>query len=799
MNKQQSTIARLTETACVDKPARPSVIVQDGRHIITFTGNRDRWNELCRTAGVPAGADQTIGGDTLTVAWDSHADKIFGPAGTIASRLPNYEMRPQQLQMARIVQRAIEMGVPAVIEGSTGTGKSLAYLAPALAMGKRIVVSTSNRALQMQLFKKDAPSLLGMFPGKTVELAVGKNNYACRNNVEGLGANLKLSQPLRDWYETTETGNTEEITFAVSRQELASITVDDDCAGRACPFFYECHYYRAKDARKTADVVITNHALLCLNEMYPGAGILPTWDVLVVDEAHKLPDYARNVLGAEFSLSSVGKAIEVAQPYVTAPARIDEATGLLGLLDNEVKEFLRGARNVKSGKNSPQVALGDHVFGVAQILGETLDELADEVWSDSEMPTDSDERKRARRAARIRSLGDRVKTMAEPGELVRWIEPNEPVTLKAAPADVSEFVASIAGVTAVTTPVTSRANCARCGRALTSARVAVVDDRAYGPECVKYVDPLGDAEYIDTDQWLASEAGAADSAPVAKGKATIFCSATLATPTLASFMREAGIPDALRMVAGSPFDYESNTIMYLPSAGVPSPDDKRWRDWAVSEIETLVTASGGGAFLLFTSYDAMNYAASRLRPKLKGMTVLVQNELPKLELARRFRADGNAVLFATKSFFEGVSIDGSALRLVIIDKLPFAAPNPLTDAIVANATEHGRTLGYSGRKLSDYVFTQAQVSPMVIELKQAVGRLIRTATDRGAIAILDNRIRATEYGRKLVMPSLPPSPKVARVDAVADWLRNERRPKREPIVMPEMTPAMRKLHEAWPL
>ena len=146
-----------------------------------------------------------------------------------------------------------------------------------------------------------------------------------------------------------------------------------------------------------------------------------------------------------------------------------------------------------------------------------------------------------------------------------------------------------------------------------------------------------------------------------------------------------------------------------------------------------------------------------------------------------------------------MSIDGSALRLVIIDKLPFAAPNPLTDAIAANATAYARSLGYRDKQLSDYVFARANVLPMVIELKQAVGRLIRTATDRGAIAILDNRIRSTPYGRELVMPSLPPSPKVARVDAVADWLRNERRPKREPIVMPEMTPAMRKLHEAWPL
>jgi ATP-dependent DNA helicase DinG len=240
---------------------------------------------------------------------------------------------------------------------------------------------------------------------------------------------------------------------------------------------------------------------------------------------------------------------------------------------------------------------------------------------------------------------------------------------------------------------------------------------------------------------------------------------------MAHFMRSAGLPQALQMQAASPFDYASNALLYLPSGTAPAPSAPNWLAWAIDEMRQLVLAARGGAFLLFTSYNAMNRAAAELGPIFakRGLTVLVQGELAKLETARRFRSDGNAVLFATKSFFEGVSIDGAALRLVVVDKMPFEAPTPLTQAMEADLLDKGRAAGMQGKSLEMYPFNALRVPRMIIELKQALGRLIRTSTDTGVMAVLDSRVRASMYGRSAVIPSLPPAQLVSRIELVQSF------------------------------
>jgi ATP-dependent DNA helicase DinG len=219
---------------------------------------------------------------------------------------------------------------------------------------------------------------------------------------------------------------------------------------------------------------------------------------------------------------------------------------------------------------------------------------------------------------------------------------------------------------------------------------------------------------------------------MAARQATVFCSATLAAPDMAHFMTQAGLPQALQMQAASPFDYANNALHYLPSGTAPAPSAQGWLAWAIDEMRQLVLASRGGAFLLFTSYNAMNTAVAQLGRifTARGLTVLVQGEMPKLETARRFRSDGNAVLFATKSFFEGVSIDGAALRLVVVDKMPFEAPTPLTQAMEADLLDKGRAVGMAGKTLEMYPFNALRVPRMIIELKQALGRLIRVHFQR---------------------------------------------------------------------
>jgi ATP-dependent DNA helicase DinG len=259
---------------------------------------------------------------------------------------------------------------------------------------------------------------------------------------------------------------------------------------------------------------------------------------------------------------------------------------------------------------------------------------------------------------------------------------------------------------------------------------------------------------------------------MADRQTTIFTSATLAAPDMAHFMRTAGLPQALQMQAASPFDYAANALLYLPAGAAPAPSAPEWGAWAIDQMRALVLASGGGAFLLFTSYRMMQEAVAQLRPlfAMRRLTVLVQGDMPKMEIARRFRDDGSAVLFATKSFFEGVSIDGSALRLVVVDKMPFEAPSPLTMAMEADLLDKARAAGMSGKTLEMHPFNALRVPRMVIELKQALGRLIRTQTDQGAMAVLDSRVRSAMYGRNVVIPSLPPAQLVSRIEHVAAFL-----------------------------
>lgn len=785
----KQTFRRLWEAACMDMPTRPSVTVTEEHFQLTITGNEAKWSELTTAAGVPATAQRAIEGDVLTCRWPSHADAIFGKDGMIAQMLPNYEVRLPQLHMARLVQRSIEWNEPVVVEAGTGVGKSYAYAAIAMAMNKRILISTSNKALQMQLYRKDIPFLATLFPGKSVALAQGKGNYACRLKCDkGLP-----NQALAAWYDNTDSGNVEEIDFAVDWKQLATMTVDDDCGGRHCAFYADCFYYDAKAARQAADVVITNHALLCLHQLHPSAGILPNVDLIVVDEAHKLADYARNAIGVEFRLGAMVRTIDLAQGLVEEPDAYNETTLLAVQFERVVQDYLHNARDPK-GNIPAQVGLNQAVLTGGAALAESLRELADEVWGEGNLPVDTEGRKRARRAQRIRSLGDKVAAIAAPNDLVRWIESaSDAITLKAAPSDVSRFIAEMAGVV---TPVTSAAetptytHCARCHRTLTADKVAVLDGQPFGPECIKYVDELGDAETVLLADWLAMDhAPAAVTSVTSGGRAIVFCSATLAAPELTTFLREAGLPDALRMVAASPFNYADNAMLYLPNGASPQPTDAAWRDWVVEEMDRLVVASGGGAFLLFTSNAMMNYAAQTLRALwINRFNVMVQGELPKLEIAKRFRDDGNAVLFATKSFFEGVSIDGAALRLVVVDKMPFEAPNPLSAAMEADALDFARNHGYSGKALEMYPFDSLRVPKMIIELKQAAGRLIRTATDTGVIAVLDSRIRATQYGRNKVIPAMPPAPLLSNAGVVADFLRKQRRPK---VVVPSITTADR--------
>lgn len=792
MSDLVKTMLRLWESACRDEPRRPSCQVLDGKFTLRINGNRLQWTEMCAAAGVPSHAHQVVDDDTLTVTWPSLADEIFGADGKLAQLVPHYELRLPQLHMARLCQRAIEMRQPAVVEAGVGTGKSFAYAAICLAMKKKVIISTSNKNLQMQLYRKDVPLLLELFPGRQVALAVGKGNYACRAKAQDLvSGEVTIREPaLAEWFKWTLTGNTEEITFATDWKALDAITVDDECSGKHCPHYADCFYYAAKAERQNADVIITNHALLCLHQLYPQAGILPTAEVIVVDEAHKLPDYARNALGFETTPRRILSAIRKAQKYVNPQELV------YSIAEDFVDEFTRYLLPLTANNKEFQIGLGKEQSLVGgDMLRQALLALADAVWDTEKTPKDGDEKKQAKRATALRTLADNLQLLHTAHEgVVRWLEPDrddrsaaEKIKLCAAPHDVSAFIGSLAGFAQNPSQNPSQGadytTCSRCGRTLTAPTVHILDDQPYGPDCIRQVDALGDAEQVPLAEWLRQE-HPAQSAPAQAAQkldapirlpavGVIFCSATLAAPDLSHFLRTCGIPDALQMQAESPFDYGRQALLYAPNGAAPQPNSAEYLNWLLGQLEQMIHvvsgAGSGGTFFLFTSYGMMNAAVRYLEPILrrKGLTMLVQGELPKLETARRFREDGNAVLFATKSFFEGISIDGDALRLVVVDKLPFEAPSPLSRAMDQQATEYARdVLGLAGSRLERYPFEALAVPKMIIELKQATGRLIRTRSDTGVMAVLDSRLRATQYGRNQVLPSLPKAELASELEEV---------------------------------
>lgn len=679
-----SAIIRMFTDAAKDTPSRDSVQILDGYWQMTIKGGQDKWKKTCQLAGVPSEAEQIINGDTLTdtltVRWVSYADLIFGENGLMAKALPGYEMRPGQLHMARIIQRAIEMGEPAVIEAGTGIGKSFAYAAICMAMGKRLIISTSNKALQMQLYTKDIPFLQTLFPGKKLALAQGKSNYVCLENCKD-GVE---DQRFADWMQTTKTGSVEELTFDL--HDAGRYTVDDECTGKRCDHYISCFYYEQKRLRKNADVIICNHSLLALNHLYCNADILPAVDVVVVDEAHQLPNYVRNAIGFEWYANLVRKALHRA--YERDLVHTGLAENLLFDFESELVKYI-------SQFGDKQIAVpDDQTFEYGLKLITELHEVAKAIWPVEGDVINKEDRKKERRANAMHNLAKNMSKLCQPTKAghVRWIDVEMPKLIHV-PFDVSGFI-----------------------HAMTECTFELSDD------------PDIEEDY-DIDASIEGK-------PI-----YIFTSATLATPTLTNFKADCGITHGFELIAQSPFDYQNNALLYIPNGTTPPPSDPGFLAYLIEEIRVLVCASKGGAFLLFTSWKNMNDCLKALRSTFSSrFPVYVQNELPKMEIARRFKEDGNAVLFATKSFWEGVDIPGNALRCVVIDKMPFAAPSPLSKA---------------REKACDNPFAQIMLPTMIIDLKQGAGRLVRRATDRGVIAILDSRIRSKPYGRNIVLPSLP--------------------------------------------
>jgi ATP-dependent DNA helicase DinG len=621
-------------------------------------------------------------------------DGVFGADGALAERLPGFTYRAAQQQMAEVVAEALESGRHAVIEAGTGIGKTFAYLLPVLLLQRRAIISTGTHTLQDQLFARDLP-LLGAVIGRPMEVAVlkGRSNYLCWHRLDAAVRDGTRDAPtIAALHALDAWGQTSDTGDLTELEDLA-----DD------------HTLRSQVTSTVDNCLGRNCAFI---------------DRCFVVEARRRAQAAQVVI--------VNHHLLLAD---------------LALKDNGFGELLPGtdAVIVDEAHQLPDVA--QQFFGWSVSTRE-LEALLRDVFAEARAAgvlaqIDADQSIVGRaivalRSAVVRPEG-RTPWIASPAAL-RDALPEAASALEALAAALEPFGDSKPGLR------NCRERCAACARRLREISVA---DPAEG---LRWFDLTVGAVVV---HWTPLDIGAALAARMeAQNGVWVFASATLAVEAdFSHFVRRIGLRAALESVLPSPFDYERNARIYLPQ-GLPDPADEDYVEALLATIWPLVEAARGGAFLLFTSYRALQRGERWLEGRAAPGRVLVQGRGSRSELLNQFRADGNAVLLGTGSFWQGVDVRGRALRLVVIDKLPFAVPS---DPLVQARAEAIRRAGGDA-------FTELQLPQAVLALKQGVGRLIRDFDDRGLIVLGDPRLRTRPYGAKF-LASLPAMPVIDDFDS----------------------------------
>jgi ATP-dependent DNA helicase DinG len=633
--------------------------------------------------------------------------EIFGPGGLLEKRHPGYEFRPSQLGMAEIVEEAFQKQQHAVIEAGTGTGKTLAYLIPAIRSGRRVVVSTATKSLQEQLFQKDVPFLQKHFaPNLKAALMKGRSNFLCRQKVHQMAGQPVLKgideldwfSQIRDWEKLTETGDRSELTFLPDDAELwgRMDARSELCTGQKCAEFERCFITAMHQRAQEADLIIVNHHLffadLAIRQDDFGS-ILPEYSAVIFDEAHEIEDVASDYFGRQISSY---RFEELARDTENMLRVLRIEAGPLRKLLARVRE-----RGRTFFENFPERE-GRYPFQPAERQSflernrEAYDELSAAVKRiEAELsaltPKPEEVVTLARRAAEMRR---ELEFLLESNEksYVYWYERRgKGVFLAATPIDVSEIL-----------------------------REKLFDQ-------------------FDT---------------------VVLTSATLAVGGRFDYLKQRlGVQPSKEVVLPQEFNFREQALLYIPES-LPDVRSPAFGERAAEEITKLLEISQGRAFCLFTSNAQMRDLHERVSGRV-GFPLLLQGTAPRTILLDRFRSTPNAVLFATASFWQGVDVPGAQLSCVVIDKLPFAVPSdPIVAARVRALEEDGHN-----------AFAEYQVPKAVLALKQGFGRLIRSKTDRGILAILDNRIRRMQYGR-IFLESLPDYTTTQDLVEVARFMEN---------------------------
>ncbi len=646
-------------------------------------------------------------------------EEIFGPGGLIARAHPDYEHRPGQIQMAEAVLRAFEERRHLIVEAGTGTGKTLAYLVPAIAAaierGGRVVISTGTKNLQEQLMEKDVPFLQRVLKRKfSAAYLKGRGNYACLNRVkkaettpilDGLD-DVDAFEEVRHWARASETGDRAEL---VDLPENLSFWRHIDarseiCLGQKCPDYDACFITRMRQRASDADIIIVNHHLFFADLALRGGEfgqVIPDYSAVIFDEAHQVEDVAAEYFGAQVSNYQLEDLLRDLQQLPVTDSSVNrELNRAAGRVARFAEQFWMGFREGRGEEGRAPLVPGTFarkkqngeveatplgeaylsLDGALQRLETTLDAIR-------EQPPEVENLVRRIREARFNL---EFIIAGDDRRYVYWIERRgRGVFLRASPIDVS----------------------------------TLLQDKLFG-----------------------------------RVETVVLTSATLASAGRFDFIRRrlglsageeafegegAGGDKTDELVASSGYDFDQQAVLYLPPK-MPDPRSPQWAEAAAEEVIKLLEVSEGRAFVLSTSLSGMRALYERVAPRVE-YPCFVQGSASKAGLLEKFRSTEGAVLFATSSFWQGVDVRGEQLSCVIIDKLPFAVPS---DPVVAARQRFIEEQG--GSSFYEYSVPQA-----IISLKQGLGRLIRSATDRGILAVLDPRLRTQGYGR-LFLESLPP-------------------------------------------
>ena len=604
--------------------------------------------------------------------------------------------------MARAIQDAMEKTGVLVAEAGTGTGKTFAYLVPALLAGGKVIVSTGTKTLQDQLFDRDLPAVRGaLAAGASTALLKGRANYVCLHRLrrateqETFATREEFShlKRIERFARVSPTGD---------RADLADVPEDapawahatstrDNCLGQSCPDYSDCFVMRARRNALAADVVVINHHLFFADVVLRDEGIaelLPSCNTVIFDEAHQLPETARLFFGENVSSAQL---VELARD---ARLELRAAGGASPELEALANRFEKAARDLRLA------------------FGEATTRLA---WKQAlQLPGF---------AEALGALKKNLRELREPLE---------------AHAERSEGLAS----------------CASRAGAVYATLTRMIETEPDGG--VRWAEVFAHAVRLHVTPLSPAELFSRQMAD--HPRAWVFTSATLAVgEEFGHFTSELGLEAATRRWA-SPFDFANQALLYLPKGLPADPNDAAFTDAVLEAALPVLKASGGRAFLLFTTLRALRRAHERLSRAGLEYPLLVQGTGSRSELLKRFRTLGNAVLLGSQSFWEGVDVRGEALSVVVIDKLPFAPPD---DPVLAARIE-------AIRAREGNPFKELQLPQAVLSLKQGSGRLIRDETDRGVLMLCDPRLASKSYGRQ-ILKSLPPMTPTRSLREVQDF------------------------------